>query len=103
MRKIEFRSRRMGIHLIAERKIVLLLLMVVLSSLVHSQQPGKSASLRGTVRDSRGKRVAGATLGLQSDAKTQAAQADAVGNYSFTAVPEGGYVLRVSMAGYADT
>lgn len=79
--------------------VVLALLM--LSPTLQSQE---SASLLGTVRDSQGKPVAGATVKLRAKSalQTQTAYADSQGNYSFAALQGGAYVLRAEMAGYGD-
>jgi tetratricopeptide (TPR) repeat protein len=70
-----------------------------------SQETGKAASLRGAVRTSQGKPVAGATIRLQSSdsSPAQATHSDLQGNYSFTAVAGGVYVLRAERSGYSDT
>lgn len=70
-----------------------------------SQETGKAASLRGAVRTSQGKPVAGATVRLQSSdsSPAQATHSDLQGNYSFTAVASGVYVLRAERSGYSDT
>ena len=84
--------------------ILLLLLLASLPLPLHSQETGKSASLRGTVRDSQGKTVTGATVHLQSnDSQTQMVHTDSKGNYNFSAISGGVYVLQADMAGYTDT
>jgi tetratricopeptide (TPR) repeat protein len=93
----------MGIKCIAVRRILPFVLFTVLSTFVDSQETGKSAALRGTVRDSQGKLVAGATLRLLNNGEAQTVRSDAEGNYGFTAVGEGVYALRASMRGYSDT
>src|SRR5579863_3860778 len=67
-----------------------------------SLQSQESAMLRGTVRDSQGNPIAGATLQLRSKEETQAqtVSADSQGNYSFAALRGGVYVLRAAMGGY---
>lgn len=72
---------------------------------LQSQETGKSASLRGAVRNSQGKPVGGATIHLQAKdpAQNQIAHSDLQGNYSFAALRGGVYVLRAEMAGYSDT
>jgi tetratricopeptide (TPR) repeat protein len=69
-----------------------------------SLQSQESAMLRGTVRDSQGNPIAGATLQLRSKEETQAqtVSADSQGNYSFAALRGGVYVLRAAMGGYTD-
>lgn len=82
-----------------------LVLFALLPLCLHSQETGKSASLRGTVRNSQGKPVAGATVHLQGKDPSlgQTARSDLQGNYSFPALRGGVYVLRAEMAGYSDT
>ena len=84
--------------------LVLLTLFIFLPLTLQSQA---SASLHGTVRDSQGKPVAGATVQLQAKDKdkdaTQTAHTDSQGNYSFAALPGGAYLLRAEMAGYRAT
>jgi tetratricopeptide (TPR) repeat protein len=72
---------------------------------LRSQQTATSASLRGIVHNSQGRPVAGATIHLQTKDPSQAqtARSDLQGNYSFTALAGGVYVLRAEMAGYSDT
>lgn len=63
-----------------------------------------AALLRGVIRDSQGKPVYGVTLQLQPQDTTrmQTAHSDSQGNYSFSALPSGVYVLRARMSGYND-
>jgi tetratricopeptide (TPR) repeat protein len=69
------------------------------------QSPVDSASLQGTVRDSSGRPVAGATvrLELKDGAQTLLAHADQTGSYRFAGLSEGLYLLRAEVAGYAQT
>jgi len=62
------------------------------------------ASLRGTVRNAQDDPVAGATVQLQvkDTAPTQTVHTDLQGNYSFSTLRGGVYVLRAQMAGYSD-
>ena len=66
------------------------------------QSPVDSASLQGSVRDSSGRPLAGATLRLelQDGAQTLLTQADKTGNYRFSGLREGLYLLHAAMAGY---
>jgi len=86
------------------RGVASLVLLAMLVVGLHSQETQKSASLRGTVRDSQGKTVAGATVHLQSkdSSRKQTAYTDSQGSYN-VAVSGGVYVLRAEMAGYRDT
>jgi tetratricopeptide (TPR) repeat protein len=66
------------------------------------QNPVGSATLQGSVRDSTGRPIAGATVYLQGKDGTQtlSALADATGSYHFSGLREGTYALRVEMSGY---
>ena len=61
------------------------------------------ATLHGSVRDSKARPVAGATVYLQGKdgTGTLSAQADAAGSYRFSGLGEGIYMLRVEAAGYS--
>src|SRR5579864_5356946 len=85
------------------RRALAALVLVVLPLILCAQQ-GELASLRGTVRDSQGKPVAGATVHLQAKDAAQplSTHADAEGKYSFTALHQGVYALRAGMTGYSD-
>jgi tetratricopeptide (TPR) repeat protein len=63
-----------------------------------------SATLQGSVRDSTGRPVVGATVYLQvkDDTQTLSAHADANGSYRFSGLRKGIYMLRVEMAGYIE-
>ena len=80
------------------------LVVLVLFTLSPTLQSQQSASLRGTIHDSEGKAVAGATVELRAKdaAQTQTAHTDAQGDYCFAALHGGAYVLRAEMAGYGD-
>ena len=95
-----FRSAR-----VALRGLVALAFFASLPLWLHAQQSGESASLRGAVRDSQGKPVAGATVCLQANrsAPPQTVRTDLQGNYRFSALKGGVYLLRAKMAGYSDT
>jgi tetratricopeptide (TPR) repeat protein len=62
------------------------------------------ATVSGTVRDSRGTAIAGADIQLQRKDRSESirVQTDARGGYSFTALGEGIYTLRVEMDGYSE-
>ena len=85
------------------RRPLAALVLVVLPLILCAQQ-GEPASLRGTVRDSQGKPVAGATVRLQAKDAAQplSTHADAEGKYSFTVLHQGVYALRAEMTGYSD-
>jgi len=69
----------------------------------QSQNAADSATLQGTVLDSRGHPVAAATVYLQAKTGTPtlSARTDSAGAYRFSALSEGVYTLRAEMAGYA--
>ena len=85
------------------RCTVVSLIGAALFSLAAASQEAAS-SLRGTVRDSQGKAVADAVVRLQfkDPNRTLTARTDPHGSYGFADLPEGVYVLRAAMAGYAD-
>lgn len=103
------------LHLTAERSRVLArhiatcLLMTAIALFVpcmiqgQSQASADSATLQGSVRDSSGHPVAGATVYLQLKEGTQTllAHADQTGSYRFSGLREGTYRLRAEMAGYS--
>ena len=70
----------------------------------QSASPGGSATLRGTVRDSRGRPAAAAIVHLQADSgsKIPTAQADSAGTYRFSALRHGEYVVRAELTGYGE-
>ena len=72
-------------------------------SAAYSQQAA-SASLRGTVRDSQGKPVAGAIVESWSTDSSQKKTAETAsdGAYSLVGLPEGVYTLRATKPGYAE-
>ena len=69
----------------------------------QSQASADSATLKGSVRDSKGRPVTGATVYLQVKDGTQTllAHADERGSYSFSGLREGIYMLRAEVAGYS--
>jgi tetratricopeptide (TPR) repeat protein len=77
---------------------------LALSLLTLSLQSQEAASLRGTVRNSQGSPVPGATVRLQvkDGAQKQTTLTDVQGNYLFPDLHGGVYVLRAVMAGYRD-
>jgi tetratricopeptide (TPR) repeat protein len=84
----------------------LLAVIAILTPLMIQAQPqnsADSATLQGSVRDSRAHPVAGATVYLQEKDGTQtlSAHSDAAGSYHFSGLHEGIYMLRVEMAGYS--
>ena len=82
---------------------LLFILAILISTLMVGVSYGQSsASVRGTVADSQGAAVKGATITLQSESKsfsrTQISNAD--GNYSFNAIPPDSYRLEVVANGF---
>jgi tetratricopeptide (TPR) repeat protein len=69
----------------------------------QGRTPGTSATVQGSVRDALGHPIASATVSLQVKNGTQAltAHTDSQGNYSFSALDDGSYILRVQVPGYA--
>jgi tetratricopeptide (TPR) repeat protein len=64
-------------------------------------EPSGTSIVKGFVRDSSGRPVAGATVSLQAkDAPPLAALTDSAGAYRFPAVRQGVYSLRAEMSGY---
>jgi tetratricopeptide (TPR) repeat protein len=87
---------------------VLALLLVIAASVKpgQAQQQGQadSATLQGSVRDSRGRPLAAATVYLQDETKTQArtARTDSEGAFSFSGLGHGAYTVRAEMAGHGE-
>jgi tetratricopeptide (TPR) repeat protein len=81
--------------------VLVIVMLLSFASLLQSQV---SASLRGTVRDSQGSPVAGATIHLQLKdlAQTQTVRTDQEGKYIVPTLSGGVYFLRAEMAGYSD-
>ena len=96
-------SRQLSSACLPNRGIAVLVVFSLFPFSLHSQG---AASLRGTVRDSQGKPVAGAAIHLQlkdkTPAQTQTVHTDQRGKYSVAALSGGVYFLQVEMAGYAD-
>src|ERR1700733_1567796 len=82
----------------------LLVLVLLLTLCLPSQETEKLALLRGVVRDSQGTPIAGATVHLQpaDPTQTQTVLTNVQGNYSFVALRGGVYVLRAELAGYTE-
>jgi tetratricopeptide (TPR) repeat protein len=86
-------------------KLAALILFALFPLGLRSQETGKAASLRGAVRNSQGKPVAGATIRLQTkdSSLAQTTRSDLQGNYGFTALAGGVYFLRAELLGYSAT
>lgn len=84
---------------------LLAVLVILLLGMVKAQAPNSagSATLQGSVRDSSGHPVAGASVRLQltDDGQALSALSDSAGSYRFAGLREGIYELRVEMAGYS--
>jgi tetratricopeptide (TPR) repeat protein len=83
-----------------------LLLFAFLTPIVaggQTQNPADTSSLRGYVRDSASRMVAGATvyLHLKDDQQTLSARTDPTGSYHFSGLREGIYILRVEINGFS--
>lgn len=76
----------------------------LLAALPSSLQAQATASLRGTVRDSQGNPVVTAAVQLRAKDATQplTVHTDSRGNFEFTGLRGGVYILRADMAGYND-
>ena len=70
-----------------------------------AQSSSASATLQGAVRDAKARPVAGATVYLQvkDGGQTLSAPSDAAGNYRFSGLREGVYMLRVEAQGYGQS
>jgi tetratricopeptide (TPR) repeat protein len=69
----------------------------------QSQAAKDSATLQGSVRDSAGRPVTGATVYLQlKTGQTLTARTDTLGHYRFSSLAAGIYSLRAEMAGYRE-
>ena len=81
------------------------LVLITSSPPCEAQDIENAASLRGAVRNSQGKPVAGAIVHLQARdlTQTRTAHTDSQGKYSFVGLRGGVYILRAEMAGYGDT
>jgi tetratricopeptide (TPR) repeat protein len=86
---------------LSSRGMAALVILLFLASPLQSQG---TASLRGTVSDSQGKLVAGATIHLQlkDSTQTQTVHTDQEGKYIVPAISGGVYFLSAEMAGYSD-
>ena len=82
---------------VIDRIIVLLIVVACAQSL----QAQNSASLRGVIRDSSGKPVAGVIIQLKGKESAQTVHSDSQGTYSFATVQGGVYSLRAEMTGYS--
>ncbi|HLW84778.1 MAG TPA: carboxypeptidase-like regulatory domain-containing protein [Candidatus Sulfotelmatobacter sp.] len=76
---------------------------VVLSTLIFAQSA--TSSLRGTITDSKGLVVAGATATLSNEATgfSRTTHSDDQGTYQFLEIPPSSYVLTVTASGFATT
>ena len=84
---------------------VLALIAMLMPAMIQAQSSSASATLQGAVRDSKARPVAGATVYLQvkDGAETVSAHSDAAGNYRFSGLREGVYMLRVEAQGYGQS
>ena len=88
---------------------ILVVITLLTAGVTHGQvqeryrNPPEPGALQGTVRDSRGVPIVGATVYLQDDRGTQSSsvRTDSMGGYRFPALHEGKYALRAEMPGYS--
>src|SRR5712691_9190574 len=86
------------------RLAALIALLVVFVAFSHAQDPQAQSSVEGTVRDSRGGPVQGATAHLlaQGTAGDVMLRTDAKGACRYVALAAGEYTIRVEKSGYVD-
>ena len=84
---------------------VLAVIAMLMPAMIQAQSSAASATLQGAVRDSKARPVAGATVYLQvkDGAETVSAPSDAAGNYRFSGLREGVYMLRVEAQGFGQS
>ena len=97
---------RGGTHVVScvAAVVACLAALLILGQVTHgqSQDQAGSATLQGSVMDSRGLPIAAATVYLEAKGGTQTltAHTDSGGSYRFSALRDGVYKLRAEMAGY---
>ena len=84
---------------------VLAVIAMLMPAMIQAQSSSASATLQGAVRDSKARPVAGATVYLQvkDGSRDPSAPSDAAGNYRFSGLREGIYMLRVEAQGYSQS
>jgi len=84
---------------------VLAVIAMLMPAMIQAQGSSASATLQGAVRDSKARPVAGATVYLQvkDGAETVSARSDAAGNYRFSGLRGGVYMLRVEAQGHGQS
>jgi tetratricopeptide (TPR) repeat protein len=92
---------------IAIRVLFLIALLVSFSTSAmpahgQSQDPTPSATVQGSVRDSQGRPIAGATVYLKNKDQTLSAHTDSAGIYRFTGLGGGVYSIRAESHGYVE-
>jgi len=90
--------------------VLIVLLGAASASVLGQSTPGQTpklperaamATLQGVVRDSARHPIGGATIWLQAkNAQILSSHTDAAGAYSFSALPQGSYLLQAGMPGY---
>jgi tetratricopeptide (TPR) repeat protein len=92
---------RIGSRLTRSWGAATVILLALLPSSLQSQEAKDSAALQGSIHDSQGKPVIGATVCLQSKAGAQplTTHTDSQGNYSFSALRGGVYALWAEKTG----
>ncbi len=84
-----------------KRSLRLALLFLILTSLAMAQEI--TGSIEGTITDSQGGRVAGATVQVSGNAYNRAVTTDEQGFFRLLQVPPGRYTLTVTAANFGTT
>ena len=109
MRRLRMSVEPFGFSATRMASCLLAVIVVLTLGAMHAQAQNSAASatlpgatLHGSVRDSKARPVAGATVHLQvkDGSETLSARSDATGTYRFSGLGEGIYMLRVEAAGY---
>jgi len=81
--------------------VAVAIVLLVFSAPVRAQNVEGTATLQGSIRDARGRPVAGATVSLQgkTSGQSRTSRTDSEGRYRFSALGEDTYTLRAEMSG----
>ena len=92
----------MKVYALRVRALACVALFILAAAVSASAQSG-SSGVRGTVSDSQGAHIPGATVTLTSEATgyTRSVVSDASGDYQFVAVPPGTYTVKVELQGFS--
>lgn len=83
-------------------KVVLVCLAILLSQvIILNAQTAQGRLIRGIVRDVNGAVIVGACIELRAPQRDAVVLTDDEGNFSFSDVPDGRYVLQVSAEGFS--